>query len=404
MATYEGYPIETDPTALAEDAYLWLQERWPTWLPDSANFDAGTIDAHARMLAELRDLAANVPDGIFKRYGPLAGVPVTSEAPAVTSATLTAIDAQGYTLEAGAVFGIRASGDVLVRFTVDADVTIAPGGTVSAVGEVDLTAEEAGADANGLGGAAVVAELVDRTLPWLSSLTLTAATTGGATEEPDPDYLDRLATELQLAAPRPIAPEDFSVFAKRNPAVDRAVTIDLYQPAAGSGSIPNGVGAGATDVERAVTVYVVDEEGLDPGVPVRTAVQADLDARREVGFLVYVGVVVYQAVSVTFTAKCYPAWDPADVEVRAEAAVAEWLSPRDWGVTAFSDERDWVFDDTVRLGELVEVLNRVEGLWRVTGPGLNGMPQINGAAADLTLTGGKVVLPTAGTIAGTVTR
>jgi hypothetical protein len=54
----------------------------------------------------------------------------------------------------------------------------------------------------------------------------------------------------------------------------------------------------------------------------------------------------------------------------------------------------------------VQVLNGVDGLWRVTGPSANGMPQINGSAADYTLAAlswQPVVLPTAGTISGTVT-
>lgn len=402
MPAYDGYPIETDPTALAEDAFAWLQARWPSWLPDSANFDAGTIEAHARMLAELRDVAAVVPDGIFRRYGPLAGVPPTAGAFAHVTATLTAINALGYTLQAGTVFGLRPTGDQVVRFVVDADVTLAPGSSASAAGAVSLTAEDPGEDANGLGGAGVVAELIDRTLPWLAAVTLTAATTGGATEETDAAFEDRLAAELQLSAPRPILPGDFVAFAKRNPAVERAVALDLYQPAAGSGSIPDGVGAGATNVERAVTVFVVTAAGTDPGVGVRTSVQADLAARREAGFLPYVGVVAYAAVDVTFQAKAYPGWAIADVQARAIAAVADFLSPANFGVSSV-DERDWIFDDRIRLGELVEALNRVDGLWRLTGPGANGMPTIMGSAADYVLTGGAVVLPTAGTITGTVT-
>lgn len=402
MATYDGYPIETDPTALAEDAFAWLQDHWPGWLPDSANFDAGSIEAHARMLAEVRDVAAAVPDGIFRRYGPLAGVPPTSGAFAHVAATLTAINALGYTLQAGTVFGLRPTGDQVVRFVVDADVTLAPGSSASAAGAVSLTAEDPGETANGLGGAGVVAELIDRTLPWLAAVTLTGSSVGGATEETDSAFEDRLASELQLSAPRPILPPDFVAFAKRNPAVERAVALDLYQPAAGSGSIPDGLGAGATNVERAVTVFVVAADGSDPGVGVRTSVQADLAARREAGFLPYVGVVTYEAVDVAFQAQAYPGWAIADVQARGIAAVADFLSPANFGVSS-DDERDWLFDDRVRLGELVEVLNRVPGLWRLTGPGASGMPTIMGSAADFVLTGGPVVLPTAGTITGTVT-
>jgi hypothetical protein len=498
MATYDEWPIETEPTVLADDAKAWLASRWPGWVASPANFDAGTIDANALMAAEVRDVAANVPAGIFRRFGDIAGLLPIEAVPATLTATVTATDTLGYTLEAGTVFGLRATGDVLVLFTTLDEITIAPGVSSTSAGEVQMQAQEAGALPNGLAGALAP---VDRTLPWFSSAATATPASGGADAESDADYLNRLTSELRLSAPRPIIPSDFAEFAKRDLAVDRAVAIDLYVPGtneqqtvshngtggtlpltfegqttaaiawdASAGTVqtalealsnvapgdvivtggpwpaamtfeftgalaeanrtqmtssaasltPGGstithattVGgvAPASGVEKAVTVYVVDAAGLDPGQTARDRVDADLQSRREANFLVYVRAPGYDSVAVSFTAKAYPTWDAADVQARAITAVEDWLNPADWGVPAFSDVlagttgRPWIQDTKVRLGELVEVLNRVDGLWYLTGPGANGMPTIEGSAADYTLSSGPtaVVLPTAGSVTGTV--
>src|SRR4051794_6645801 len=100
-AQYIGVPIETDPSTPAVGGHDYLTARWPEYRPSPANFDSGTIDAHARMIAELRDLAANVPDDIFKRIAWLAGLPLLTGTPATLTATITAVDELGYTMEAG---------------------------------------------------------------------------------------------------------------------------------------------------------------------------------------------------------------------------------------------------------------------------------------------------------------
>src|SRR3954471_13309452 len=109
MAQYQSFPIEVDAATLALDAHAWLKDRWPDYTPSPADFDSGTIDAHARMTAELAEVAANVPDDIFRRIAVIAGIPTISATPATLTATVTALDTQGYTLEAGSLVGLRAT-------------------------------------------------------------------------------------------------------------------------------------------------------------------------------------------------------------------------------------------------------------------------------------------------------
>jgi hypothetical protein len=386
---YEGFPIETDPTTLAEEAFSWLQSRpgWESWVPSSPNFDAGSIEAHARIAAEVRDIAATRPDELMVRVAALSGIFPTSPSTATVTATVSAIDAQGYTLEAGTVVGVQTTGDVVVRFATVDDAVILPGAT--AITNVQLVAEEEGAASSGVGAAGTVATIIDRTVPW-ATVTLAGQSAGGADGQTLADFLDDAVAELALQAPRPIVPRDFAVFAQRHPSVERALAIDLYQPPAPYGP------AELTNVARCLTVFVVDEAGLDPGANVRAEVLTDLRARRESTFLVYVAPPTYQAVSVAYSGRVVSGSDPAEVLTRANAELASYLSPATFGVSPFARTSEWTTTaDRVRRTELYAVLNGVDGIDYV-----DDTLTINGAASDLVLTGGRVVLPTAGTMTG----
>jgi hypothetical protein len=498
---YEGWPLETDPATLALDAHAYLTSRWPDYRPSPANFDSGTIDAHARMAAEVRDIAANVPDAIFQRYGELAGITVPQATYATVTATITAKDNLGYTLEAGTVLGIRATGDVLYTFAADDDVTIAPLQTTSAT--FTLTATETGSGPNDLGGLGVPMVLADRVLPWLTSAQTASIVTGGQDAQGVEDFLSDLVTSLRLLRKSPMNADDLADFAKSDPAVARAYAIDRYQagtnerqtigahdstggtftltysgqttaaiawnanaatvqaalealsnvapgdvavtggplPAqttvefkgaigesnvtqmtsngtnltGGSDTVPiattvAGV-APNTNADKAATVWVIDADGLDPGTAARTRILDALEDVRELGFAFAVRPPGYDDVNVTFTAVSYPGWDAADVQARAIETVGQLLGPARHGIPlpAFGDPgagAPWYQDPIIRLTDVVAALENVDGLWRLTGPGANGLPQINGSSADYTLTGyayQPVVLPTAGTITGTVT-
>lgn len=497
---YEGWPLETNPADLAIDAHTYLQQRWPDYEPSPANFDSGTIDVHARMAAEVRDIAANVPDAIFQRFGELAGITAQAAAPATVTATVTAQDSLGYVLPAGTVLGVRATGDVLYTFAADEDVELVPGQSTSPV--FTLTATETGAGPNDLGGVSVPMVLVDRTIPWLISAQTASTVTGGQDQQGTDDFLSDLVTTLRLNRPSPMNAADLADFARSDPAVARAYAIDRYvdgtnerqtvgphdstggtftltwsgqttgaldwdataaevqaalealsniavgDVAVTGGPLPammtvefggvlgqsnvaqmTSTGASLTggsdtvpiatatagvapddDADKAAGVWVIDADGLDPGQAARDRILLALEDVREAGFLYSVMAPAYDFVNIEFEADAYPGWDTDDVNNRAVTALQEYLSPARAGIPlpSFGDPgagAPWDHDPVVRLGEIVTVLNNVDGLWRTTGPGANGMPEIEGAAADYTLTGfayQPVILTKAGTITGTV--
>jgi hypothetical protein len=553
MPEYIDVPIETDPEVLAEEAFEYLQSQFPGWAPADANLETILVEAISSMASEVRDVASLVPTSIFRYFGSLVDVPPNEATFATGKSTWTAINTLGYTIEAGTQVGFRKSGDELIVFEVAADVSIPPGSSITAVGEVELRAIEPGADASGLGALGADLELVDA-LDWVSLVELSEATTGGEDAEEDLDYLDRLSGRLRLMAPRLILPLDYSLEARETIGVWRAIALDGYRAdhnmatvnqsnvetdttgfqvdtnstisrvtsqqaegvaslqiasaAAGdfaartlsgasaiAGILPNtdytalasikpninnrvcsvrihwytiggsflstsvGVetalsnasftqlsvtgrspatagraaivvyikaaagaaenawadkwslhegysltwaigGTNANSNERVVSVAAIDTLGENIGPTVKTALDAALQAKRELTFLAFVIDPQYTYIDVNFLAQAVPGFDKPTVDAAAEAAVRDYLSPANWGKVIPGDDRDLVKRQTVRFGELYQVINAVDGIDFV----LLLQLAIQGQSLDVIdiSLGGSIPIPRPGTITGTV--
>jgi baseplate J-like protein len=378
MPEYIDPPLVTEPDDLAQEAFGFLEDNIAGWLPAPGNLEVWLVESLAQLAAELMDVASAVPTSIFKYFGgSILGLPEHPAQAATGVTTWTALDNAGYTIEAGTLVGIAAAGDELIPFEVQTEAVIPPGATT--VAEVIVVAVDPGKDANGL---STPPEVIDP-LDWVASVALDETTGGGVDEETDDEYLDRLRELATLLAPRPILPDDFAVLARTVNGVGRSLAIDLHN-----------ADTDEDDVPRCVTVVVADEDGEPVGPAVRDEVDALLQAEREVNFLVFVVDPTYTDIDVAFTFSTYPTYDPADVGARAEAAVADYLSPAHFGEVPFGDQPAWLGDTKVRYLEVAEVLNRVEGLWYV------GTLTLNGGSADVALTG-VGPLPRAGTVTGT---
>lgn len=386
MPEYVDFGIETDPNALALMAYERLQDLVPGWLPSAANFESLLIEANALMAAELRDLAGSIPMAIFKTFGEnLLNLPPQEASSASGTTTWTVIDDAGYTIPAGTLVGLRAAGDELVVFEVLTDTVIPPGSTATAAGEVTIVAVDPGLAGSGLSGAV---ELVD-TLDFVTGITVVGVTSGGEDAESEDQYLNRLREELQLLTPRPILPQDFAVLVKRIPGIDRATALDGYNP-----------GDQTSNNERMVTVAVADTNGEAVSAPIKAQADTYLQGMREVNFIVHVVDPSYNTIDVTFSATCYPDFDPDEVAAAVVDALTAWLSPANWGIPPYGDPELWINEDTVRYLEVAEVINGVDGVRYITSLtiGLDGDPQVS---ADVPLSG-PAPLTRAGDIAGSV--
>ena len=361
MAEYLDVPIETDPDALAEDAFDYISDQVPGWEPNAGNLEVWLIEALARMSAEVRDLASMVPETIFRYFGgSLLGIEPIEAAGASADTTWTVIDT--------------------------------------------IVATEEGTESSGLGGAGAAMELIDP-LDFVNTVVLTSATAGGVDAETDATYLNRLADNLRLLTPRPIVPDDFATLARNIPGVERALAIDGYNPVGGT-----------YNNERMVAVALQDASGNAVSTAIKTQVDAMLQAQREVNFVVNVIDATYTTFDVTFTAIAYPGWDLPAVEVAAESAVATYLSPSNWGRTTNrlfeaagmtgdpgdtdTDDRSWVNETVMRYLELATVINNVEGINYVSALTFGISGQALGSV-NVTLPG-AAPLPRPGVINGSV--
>lgn len=340
-------PLSTDVEPLLEQVFEDLQARWPDWEPNEGNLEVVLAAGLVNLIAELRDVASDVPDEILRVLGgQLFNTPAIDASAATADTTWTVVDTQGYTVPAGAEIGLAVSGSETAVFRVTEDVVIPAGDTT---GTVPAEAVEVGEIGNGLTG---TAELLNPLFDWVASITVDGATSGGIDAESDEDYLDRLVGRLQLMSPRPIIATDFAVLARDMAGVERATAIDGYNPADDT-----------YNNERMVTVAVVDEDGEALAAGVKTEVDAYLQAMREVNFVVHVIDPTYTIFDVEFSVTPLPGWDQAVVDANVIAAVESFLSPARWGgSTAGDDAAEWTNRTVVRYLELAQAVNDAPGV------------------------------------------
>lgn len=401
MANRLTVGLETDPAALAEDAFEYLENTIPGWTAAPANLDTLLVEAISEEAALSADVASEATDAVFRAYGPIAGIPALEAIGASLTATFTFIGAapgpDGYTLPVNTTIGLLDADYELRAFTTVAPVVAAAGATSVAA---TMYALEEGTSSNGLSG---TAELV--TVPtFVASVAVAVASSGGADAEEDDVFLSRLAETLTLSSPRPILPNDFAVLARTIPGVYRAVAVDLLKPSSTSGAIPTPAGAESTGNARTITVAVADVAGADPGLSVRTAVSTFLTSEREINYLVYVVAALYRAVAVTVTVKAWPGTDSATVAAETEAAIRSFLNPAVYAGGPNNDPREWSNEPLLKLGMLYDAIGDVPSVRYVSaltfGPSGGSMGT---ADVDLAQTSLRPALPTtvAGNVAGT---
>jgi hypothetical protein len=382
---YIDVPITTNPEALADAAFSFLQGQVSGWSPNAGNLEVILIESLARMVADARDVASAVPRSIFRYYGnSLIGVPPISDVKASVNSTWTLIDNKGYTIPAGTQVGLRAAGDELIAFETAYEVVVPSGSTATAAGGVTLIAVLPGIEGNNLTG---TVELID-TFDWISSIVTVGATSGGVDAESDDAYLNRLASELRLLTPRPILPQDFAIIAMADPGVGRAMALDGYNPANQT-----------ENNERMIALSLIDTSGEIVSSIVKSRVLSLLDSEREVNFVVNAVDPTYNTINVTCTYKVVTGADPTIVDGNVRAALQNYLSPGTWGSPSFSESAnpdDWVNAPVIRYLELATVINNVANVNYITALTFAINPAALGTA-DVTMTG-RVPLPRPGTI------
>jgi len=383
---YIRVPLETNPSDLAQDVFDYINGQAPDWIPSEGNLDVWIIRAMAQMASETRDLATDVQDDIFRYFGAtLVGVQPIDATAAQGNTTWTLDDSNGHTISAGTTVGIIDANNNVIPFQVASDVTVANGQSATGAGQVIIRAILPGAQGNALGGAGTAIQLID-VIDWVQTVVLTGPTAGGNDAEDDVTYLNRLARYMQRLSLRPILPVDFAAMTLDvDPTIQRAVCIDLYNPADST-----------YNNQRMVTIAAVDAAGNDVPAAVKNEIQSYLNANREINFIVNTMAPNYTTVSVTTTIHVATGYDTTSVNSAVTGAINNYLSPATWGqdptILEASVVESWIDIPKVYYNEVITLISNVAGVDRVISL------QLNGGTVDISLT-----TPASLTRPGTVT-
>jgi len=347
--------VDNDPQALEAQIMEVIEAQFEDLEWPEGALETWLVKAFARLASVNRQQAAQISKDAFKRFGEsIVGVPPITPASAAVASTWTMADAAGYTIPAGTLVSIAAAGDEAFGFRTVGDVTVAPGDTATAAGEVVLLAVEPGEAANGLSADPVLSD----SLNFVDSIALNGVTANGADAEDEDAYLTRLTEQLQLLSLSLIVPRDFEIDARAVPGVFRAVCIPGYNGATKEADQP-----------LCVSVAAIDENGAKLEAPAKAVLLARQAAKVPSGVENFVIDPDYTGIDVALKHTTFAGYDPAVVSATAKAALTAYLASANWGLpVGFGDPGNsagWELLDAVYRNELIAIADRVPGLDRV---------------------------------------
>jgi len=339
--TWTPPPFEDDADAATVRILDALRDALPDWEAHEGLPEVVLAEAIGRESALLADYAASVMSAAVAGFGATVfGTPPMEAAAASVSVRLT-VAAAGVVPAGFTVLGVTASGEE-VAFSLAVETPAAPPHV-----DVAMTAVIPGALANGVQAGPMT---VVTATAIVSTATALGAASGGMDAEGIDAYLPRLTSLLSALRPGGVTGEDMAALARSVPGVQRALGLDLYDPA-----------SPGVQSERTVTVVPIDAAGQPVDAGVADEVQAQLEAAREVNFVVHTAAPTYTPVDVVFSAVAETGADPVAVKAAVVAAVTDWLAPARWGST-LADPQAWAKTSTVRYLDVVRVAGTAPGV------------------------------------------
>lgn len=393
---YTELDLQMDSDQLTLFSIDYMETAIPGWVARPAGPETVMMEANGMMASEVVEQASIVPDEAMTYLGTsVYGFPMADGTASSGPATVVfGVDTPPTMIPQGAEVAVQHPSGTSYLFEFDRDIYAPEGG-----GEItgfNVVAAEIGSAQNGCFGLGDFQETFD----GVSSITV-GTTIGGRDPEDPQTYLGRFSTYLSILNGRPILPVDHSQRALLNPRVGRAAALNLYQPSETEGGYGLPRGAESLEgIERCVTTVVTAEQGAPPPDDLLLEVWTDLDANREVNFLVYVispgenG--VYTPIDVMAEIHPYPGITDQDAIQMAIDQMNAWMNPEQWGlVPGATSHVDWATDDRVRLYEAVDWLNRAVGIHWVQNVFLKKSSDADWVAGDIIL-GGAVPMPSPG--------
>lgn len=369
-----------------------MEAKYPGWEPNPNDILTIAYEGLGPLASDVAGIAAVPPEAIFRRFGTkLEGIEYNEGAPATVTALFTLSDELGHTIPQGTQVAVGNYG-----FYVKEAVKVEAGHTT---GKVVLVAESVGTEYDGLTGAAELIEEID----WVQEVTLEGESSGGSNPETDSEYQDRLTAELALQAPRPVNAADFAPFLLGAPTslgvkVGRAVSKDLYDAETSEENVP-----------YCCTTWATGPEGEALTAEDYETLETWLRGYLPINFLAFVRAPVYEKIYVSTTIHVQEGYDPETVAAAVKTAIETLISKKNWGrqAAATTGSQQWVLETKLRYNVVLAAIGDIPGVQYVL-DGAEGLAIGTAPAptetADITLSGGPVVLPeaTAGTISVTV--
>lgn len=450
---YVSFPVTVNPNALIQAAFAAIKAQIPGWQPQEGQLDVAVIEETAQMVSVVAQVAAQMAIMAFETYGRLVGVTPILGVQATAPVTFTMTNDAGYTIPAGTVVAYPLSGNSQILFTVKTTIVIASGTTT---GTGTLVCRTVGTFPNGL--TATTCQMVT-TFAQVATVATTAAVSGGIAADTQTSYINRLAAELRLMAPRPILPADFAAMAQNVPGVYRALAIgglspgrtvtgcattstsktvtatsgafttaDVGRSVTGSGipsttvvtainsstsvKLSKAATATATGVsltfgdlttqQRYVTVCGLTTTGTALSTTVNAEMVSYLDAKREVNFVVASVKPTYTEIDVTVTCDAVIGGTTSAIQTAVAAALTAFLDKATWGGGNAQTPQWTPASNVVRFLDVANVIHSTAGVLYIPSGSLT--TRIHGGSmgtSDINLPG-DAPLPTAGTILVTV--
>jgi hypothetical protein len=236
MAEFVAVQFETEAAELIDTAIAKLEEEMAAkgivgYEPREAAPEIITLGVTAPMAANTAVIASVVPPAVFRAYGTQLFKLLYNEGAAATATTKWTLLEEGgefaaHTIPAGTT--LEAAG---LAFYVEKTTAVVKG--ESSV-TLQVVAAERGLEYNGLTGVLTLTN----SLNYVSEVKLVGETSGGVAQETDEEYMNRLASALELQAPRPITAQNFATMTLDAPSsilpsgvvVGRATAIDGFNP------------------------------------------------------------------------------------------------------------------------------------------------------------------------------
>ena len=366
---------DKSPSDILAAGVATLRARRTDWVPEPTNVEYALMEAMAVEIAETLFTLNRLPRTMMMILLERFGVVRDAGATPTVDVKFTAVDDTGYVVPAGTEVSLplgtndyETNSDYMSFFT-NLDLTIV-GGTTT--GTVSASAQRRTTVANGIATGARM-DVIDA-LSGIEIAETASVVAGGLSPETDQALLERGTQRLQRLVDTLLIPANFTQAALEDPRVFRALTLDNFDPTAGSGAPGDHPGHS--------TIVVYGDDGpLSAGD--KTALFDDLDQRTAANLILHIIDPTVTAVNVTVTVAAVPTYTPEAVQASVEAALHQYLSPTFW---------PWA--GVVRRNEIIALADQV--------PGVDYVDTLTTPASDVTLTG-NATLVTPGTITVNIT-